>query len=200
IPAAAGYLVLARPIVRLLLEHGVAGAGSTSLVAGVLVFFATGLFSFSTFQLFLRAFYAMQDTRTPFLINVAAVAVNTAVNLALFPILDVRGLALGHAVAYTFAALVAAAVLRRRLGSLEGRYVAGGLIGVLLAAAATAAAAWGAARLVAAALGAETLTEQIIQVGAGVLAGLIIFVGAALLFRVEEFELVKRTILGRRRP
>jgi hypothetical protein len=39
----------------------------------------------------------------------------------------------------------------------------------------------------------------VIQVGAGVLAGLIIFVGAALLFRVKEFELVKRTIVGRRR-
>jgi putative peptidoglycan lipid II flippase len=199
IPAAAGYLVLARPIVRILLEHGVAGAGSTSLVAGVLVFFATGLFSFSTFQLLLRAFYAMQDTRTPFLINVAAVGVNTALNVALFPILDVRGLALGHAAAYTFAALLAGAVLRRRLGGLEGRQLTRGLLVVVLSAAATAAAAWGAARLVANGLGEETLPEQVIQVGAGVLAGLIIFVGAALLFRVKELELVKRTILGRRR-
>lgn len=199
IPAAAGYLVLARPIVRLLLEHGVAGAGSTELVAGVLVFFAAGLFSFSTFQLFLRAFYAMQDTRTPFLVNVAAVALNTAVNLALFPLLDVRGLALGHAVAYTFASLVAGILLRRRLGGLEGRNLAVGLARVLVAATATAAAAWGAARLVAETLGADTLTKQVVQVGAGVVAGLIIFIGAALLFRVEEFELVKRTILGRRR-
>jgi putative peptidoglycan lipid II flippase len=200
VPAAAGYLVLARPIVRLLLEHGVAGPGSTRLVAGVLVFFAMGLFSFSTFQLLLRAFYAMQDTRTPFLVNVAAVALNTAVNLVLFPILDVRGLALGHAVAYTFAALVAGFVLRRRLGGLEGRLLAGGLSRVLAASAATAAAAWGTSRVVAGALGVETLTGQVIQVGAGVLGGLIIFVGAALLFRVEEFELVKRTIVGRRRP
>jgi putative peptidoglycan lipid II flippase len=198
IPAAAGYLVLARPIVRLLLEHGVAGAGSTRLVAGVLVFFATGLFSFSTFQLLLRAFYAMQDTRTPFLINVAAVAVNTTLNVALFPVLDVRGLALGHAAAYTFAALVAAAVLRRRLGGIEGPELLRGLLVVGVSAAATAAAAWGAARLLAGVLGTETFTEQVIQVGAGVLAGLIIFVGAALLFRVKEFELVKRTIVGRR--
>jgi putative peptidoglycan lipid II flippase len=198
-PAAAGYVVLARPIVRLLLEHGVAGAASTTLVAGVLVFLAMGLFSFSTFQLFLRAFYAMQDTRTPFLINVAAVGLNTGVNLALFPFLEVRGLALGHAVAYTFAAVVCAAVLRRRLGGLEGRSLLRGLAGVLLLAAGTAAAAWGMAWVVADLLGTETLAEQAIQVGAGVLAGLIIFVGAALLFRVKEFELVKRMLMGRRR-
>jgi putative peptidoglycan lipid II flippase len=199
IPAAAGYLVLARPIVRLLVEHGVAGAGSTRLVAGVLVFLAAGLFSFSTFQLFLRAFYAMQDTKTPFLINVAAISLNIVVNVTLFPLLGVRGLALGHVVAYTFAALLAAALLRRRLGGLEGRRLLRGLVGVLLIAAATAGAAWGVARLAAEILGTETLTEQVIQVGAAVLAGLIIFVGAALLFRVKEFELVKRIIMGRRR-
>jgi putative peptidoglycan lipid II flippase len=199
LPAAAGYMVLARPIVKLLLEHGVAGARSTSLVAGVLVLLAAGLFSFSSFQLLLRAFYSMQDTRTPFLINVAAVTLNTGVNLALFPVLEVRGLALGHAIAYTFAALVAAAVLRRRLGGLEGRSLLRGLAGVLLLAAGTAAAAWAVARLVAALLGTETLAEQAIQVGASVLAGLIIFVGAALLFRVKEFDLVKRIIMGRRR-
>ena len=47
IPAALGYLVLARDIVRLLLEHGVADtAESGDLVAEVLVFFAIGLFVF----------------------------------------------------------------------------------------------------------------------------------------------------------
>ncbi|HZA60723.1 MAG TPA: murein biosynthesis integral membrane protein MurJ, partial [Actinomycetota bacterium] len=140
VPAAAGYLVLATPIVRLLLEHGVAGTASTDLVSGVLTFFAIGLFPFSAFQLLLRAFYAMQDTRTPLLINVAAVALNTVINLALFPVLDVRGLALGHAAAYTFAVIVAGVILRRRLGGLEGRTLSTGLARVGAAAAVTAAA------------------------------------------------------------
>ncbi|MDQ4005698.1 MAG: murein biosynthesis integral membrane protein MurJ, partial [Actinomycetota bacterium] len=123
LPAAAGYLVLAEPIVRLLLQHGVAGAGSTALVSGVLTFFAIGLFPFSAFLLFLRAFYAMKDTRTPALINAVSVAVNTGANLILFPLLGVRGLALGHAIAYAVAATTAAVVLRRRLDGLEGRAV-----------------------------------------------------------------------------
>jgi hypothetical protein len=36
-------------------------------------------------------------------------------------------------------------------------------------------------------------------VGAGILAGIIIFLGAALLFRMEELTLVKRTLLARAR-
>jgi putative peptidoglycan lipid II flippase len=199
IPAAAGYLVLARPIVRLLLQHGVATARSTELVSGVLTYFALGLFSFSAFLLFLRAFYAMQDTRTPAFINLIAVVLNIGANLALFPVLEVEGLALGHALAYTFAAVVAAVVLRRRLGGLEGRWLVEGLSKVVVGAALTAAGAWAVARTVGSAFGTSTLGEQIAQVGAGVLAGLIIFIGAAVLFRMEEFQLLKRAFLDRLR-
>jgi putative peptidoglycan lipid II flippase len=199
IPAAAGYLALAQPIVRLLLEHGVASGHSTELVSSVLRFFALGLFQFSAFLLFLRAFYAMQDTRTPALINVVAVAVNVGANFALFPILGVRGLALGHAFGYSVAAVAAGLILRRRLEGLEGRALARGLAKVVAAAVLTGAAAWGAARLISTALGADTFLEQLAQVGAGVMGGLIIFLGAALLFRMEELELVKRTLRSRLR-
>src|SRR4029453_5160922 len=64
LPAALGYLALAGPIVRLLLEHGVVTEESTSLLVPVLMVFVLGLVPFSTFQLVLRAFYALQDTRT----------------------------------------------------------------------------------------------------------------------------------------
>jgi putative peptidoglycan lipid II flippase len=194
IPAAAGYAVLAEPIVRLLLEHGVATAPSTVLVAGVLRFFAAGLFQFATFMLFLRAFYAMQDTRTPALINVFAVGLNIAANVALFPLLGVKGLALGHATAYTFAAVTAGLLLRRRLGGIEGRGLSRGLAKILAAAAVTAAGAWAVATFLGRSLGVESLVEQVIQVGTSVLAGLIIFLSAALLLRIEELELVRRTI------
>jgi putative peptidoglycan lipid II flippase len=197
IPAAAGYLVLSTPIVRLLLEHGVASGQSTELVSGVLRFFALGLFQFSAFLLFLRAFYAMQDTRTPALVNVFAVAINTAANFALFPVLGVRGLALGHALGYTFAATAAGLILRRRLGGLEGRRLAGRLGKVVGAAALTGAGAWGAARLISRALGADTFVEQLAQVGAGVMTGLVVFIGAALLFRMEELQVVGRTLRSR---
>ena len=88
IPAALGYLVLAKPIVRLLLEHGATTAVSAELVSEVLFAFALGLFAFSAFQFLLRASYAMQDTRTPALVNVAAVAVNVLVDLLFFFGLD----------------------------------------------------------------------------------------------------------------
>lgn len=197
LPAAVGYIALSGPIVRLLLQHGAAGADSTELVSGVLAMFAVGLFSFSAFQLILRAFYAMQDTRTPALINVFAVAVNVVANLALYELFGVRGLALGHAVAYTFAAVVSGGVLRRRTGGLEGRRLASGLLRIGVAAGATGLVAWLVAAVVGDAVGTETIFEQAVQVASGVAAGLTIFVSVVVLLRVEEFELVKRFVLAR---
>jgi len=192
IPAALGYMVLAHPIVRLLLQHGATNPQDASRVASALVFFSFGLFSYSAFQLLLRAFYAMQDTRTPALINVGAFFVNTAANLLFFfPLgLAVRGLALGLATAYTFATVTAAVILRRRLGGLNGRDVLGGLMKVLAAGAVTAAAAWLTARGLEQTLGVETVTTQAAQVLGSVGIGLLVFVGMALLLRMEELTLI----------
>jgi putative peptidoglycan lipid II flippase len=201
IPAALGYLVIGRDIVRLLLQHGVAGQASGDLVFGVLAFFAIGLFFFSTFQLLLRAFYAMQDTRTPALVNIGALGVNVGANL-LFVLglgLGVRGLALGHAASYVFASIVAFLLLRRRIGGLDLRAMGSSLGRTLVAAGLTAAGAWVTATAVEAWLGSSSLTGQAIQVVAAVVVGLGIFLVAALIFRIEEVDTVKRQIASRRR-
>lgn len=197
IPAALSYVVLAKPIVRLLLQHGISGPESTELVSQMLVLFSLGLFSFSAFQLLLRAFYSVQDTRTPALVNIAAVALNTAVNFLFFFVFGwgVPGLALGHATAYTFAAIVSTILLRRKLGGLDGRTVMRGLGKALIAGTLTAATAWGVARLAASTIGVSSLGGQLIQVLGSIAAGLLVFILIALALGMEELTLVKKSLL-----
>jgi putative peptidoglycan lipid II flippase len=200
IPAALGYLVLARDIVRLLLEHGVANTPeSGDLVAEVLVFFAIGLFAFSAFQLLLRSSYAMQDTRTPALVNVAAVALNVLVNLLFFFVLDlgVPGLALGHAVSYVFASIALLLVVRARIGGVDGRAIVRSLGRVLVAGLATAAAAWLVARGIGEWLGTTTIGAQVTQVLTAVTAGLAVFLASAAALRIEEVTMVRRQVTAR---
>lgn len=199
IPAALGMLVLATPLVRLVIQHGAANQEDTELVSGILVFFALGLFSFSLFQLLLRAFYAMQDTRTPALVNIAAVSVNTLVNLVyFFPLhLGVRGLALGHATAYTFGALVMLVLIRRRLQGLDGRRVLSTLSRTVVAGGISAGVAWGAAMALANALGTADVGTQAVQVLGAAVAGLLAFLLAALILRIDEVDTVRRQVVGR---
>jgi putative peptidoglycan lipid II flippase len=201
-PAAMGYIVLAQPIVRLLLQHGAAEAeATTEVTAQILVFFSLGLFSFSAFQLLLRAYYATQDTKTPALINVASVALNTVLNVVLFFAFDlgVKGLAIGLAAAYTFAAALAAWLIRRKLGGLDGRVVLRGFVKVAVGAGATAIAAFAASRALGAVVDTESVIGQLAQVTGSVVVGLLVFLAAALLLRMEDLQLVRELVVSRAR-
>jgi len=197
VPSALGYIALAGPISRLVFEHGRTTAEGADAIAGVLRIFALGLFAFSAFQLLLRAFYAMQNTRTPALVNVAAVAVNTAVNIALFHWLGARGLAWGYVAAYTFGAIALAALIRRRVGGLGGAGLAGVLGKVIVAGAVTGAAAFGTSKVLANLFGADTIPEQAVQVLGSVGVGLVVFIGMALVLRIEDLRQVVGMTVGR---
>jgi putative peptidoglycan lipid II flippase len=197
IPATFGYLALAVPIVRLLLQHGVMGAQSTDLLAAVLQFFAIGLFPFCVFQLQMRAFYAMQDTRTPAVINFFATAVNTVADLVFVRFLKVEGLALGLAVAYTFAAIAAAVILRDRLDGLQGRRLWPALARISLGGVLAGGAAYGVSEALGRTVGVSGVGPEVLQVGAGVAAGVAVFLAVAVAFRMEELVLIRQMVLER---
>jgi putative peptidoglycan lipid II flippase len=199
IPASLGYVVLARPIVRLLLEHGATGTSSGDLVADTLVAFAVGLVPFSAFQLLLRACYSMQDTRTPAIVNVAAVAINVALDLVFFFPLDlgIQGLALGFALEYVFGVVALGVIVRRRLRGLDGRRVAVSIGRTVAAALPTAGVAWLVARWLGDAVGIASLADQAVQVLAAVGAGLVVFVAAATVLRIEEVAMVRDQVIAR---
>lgn len=197
LPSAVGYLVLGRPIVRLLLENGVMTSASTDLVSEVLAFLVLGLVQFAVFQLIARTFYALQDARTPFLVNCAVVAVNVAVNVPLFRWLGVNGLAIGHAVAYTTGMVVSAAALRKRIERLDGPRITRSAARIAGASIGMGAVAWTAWKLMedfAARPGfVPQATGLMVPLGFAVAA----YLGLAHVLGVEELDYVKR-LLGRR--
>jgi hypothetical protein len=113
LPAAVGYLVLARPIISLVIDHGAEvaqGGAPARTTAATLAMFALGLPAFCLYLLAIRAFQAMQDTRTAFILYVLENATNILVALILYrTYLGVRGLALSYSIAYSVAALAALA-------------------------------------------------------------------------------------------
>lgn len=195
-PAAVGYFVLSEEVVRIL-ERGVMTARSTELVAGVLRVFVIGLIPFSIYQLFLRAFYALQDTRTPFLINCATMVVNIAINVPMFAAIGVEGLALGHAVSYLFGVTLQSFVLTRRIHGLDRKRVinsarriggAGLVMGLFV---------WGASLGLERVMDPIGLWQQTVQLLVPVLVGLVTFIGLARLFGVEELAQVRGLIRRR---
>ena len=199
IPAAVGIMVLAGPIVVLFASYGLMRAADTALLGSTLAAFAVGLPWFSAFQLLTRTFYATQDARTPALANIAVCLVNlvVAVWLAFGLDLGVRGLALGFAASYVAGTLILTALLHDRLGGLDERHIGATLARTIAASALTAVAAWGAARGVAVVVDVSRPAAALVQVTAGVIAGVLAFALGALIFQIEEADEVWRALAAR---
>jgi putative peptidoglycan lipid II flippase len=199
IPATAVYLVLSRPMIRTLLEHGVMQGSSSRLVASTLDMLALGLLPFSAFLLLLRAFYARQDTKTPMLINIVGNAAYLVFSFALYPAFDVRGLGLAHTLCYLTSAAIAGVILARRIGGLETAHTLAEL-GKMTAAAVVAAAAmmlslWGVSSVI-----GPGDVRALVQLVVGAAVGLIAFLAAARALAVEDLSLFTRLLpKGRRR-
>lgn len=203
VPAAAGYIALAPKIVALTLEHGLATAASTAMIATTLRAWAAGIFFFSTFYLILRAFYSLGDTRTPMFINIAAFLVNVVVNLALFftledPRLRVAGLAVGHATSYLVASVIGLIAVTRRTAPHVLSGYGSALVRITIASAFTASGAFGVSRVLASAFDAG-LVSDVATVTVSTVVGLLIYGAASKALRLEEMGWIANLVLRRAR-
>jgi putative peptidoglycan lipid II flippase len=122
LPAAFGLALLARPVVSVLFEHGAFGAeNSTPLTASALFFYALGLPAFGAVKVIGQAFFAFQDSRTPFGVGVVAMVANIVLNLLLMGPLGVGGLALATSLSGFLNLALLAWFLRPRLGGVHPR-------------------------------------------------------------------------------
>ncbi|MER6179345.1 murein biosynthesis integral membrane protein MurJ [Streptomyces sp. NPDC001652] len=145
VPAACALFALAQPVMALVFGYGRTGADDTAAMAGILMAFAPGLIALSGQYVLSRTFYALSDTRTPFLLNLLIVALNAGLSLTAAHLLPARWAVTGMAGAYSLALcagwVVTALVLSRRLGVARPlRSSAAGAHGRLLLAAVPATA------------------------------------------------------------
>lgn len=193
VPAAAGYTVLALPLIRLVLEHGALSAESARTTADVLRLMAFGLPAFSVYLLLMRAYQAMQDTRTMFLTYCVENGLNIALAIALYPSMGVRGLGLALALAYLGGTAATLWDMRRRGIRLAGVAIGGASVRILAATALMTAAV----ALVSSAIGGDYGVRLAVRVGASVGAGVSFFAIGARLFGVDDLNSLLRI---RRRP
>lgn len=124
LPASVGLLVLSRPMVRIIFEHGRFDAYSTAITSNALFFYALGLLSCCFIKILVNAFYAMQDTRTPVKTMALSVAVNVVLSLCFMRRLGVGGLALASSLSASLNMALLFRALRKRMGPLGGRETA----------------------------------------------------------------------------
>ena len=127
-PATAGLIIVAKPLISALFEHGKFTQDDTSKVTVTMICYVLGLSGYFAQQVLARAFYSLQDSITPVKSALIAVFSNILLNLTLIWFLDRAGLATSTAICAYIQVCILIIILKKKFGSL----ILGGLSEILV--------------------------------------------------------------------
>jgi len=199
--AAAIAFALAEPIVRLIFEHGKFDQQATYRVALALKCLAPGLLMFSMNNILARAFYALNDIKTPMKISICCLALNLGLAVWLVAPYREAGLGVANTLSGCFNVLLLTHALRRKLGRLGLRAAVRSVLTLAPTAVLAAALAGVLNWIWEARLGHRTLPLKLGAVFVPGGAAALIYWLLALWFKVpaarETLDLICRKLLGK---
>ena len=196
-PSAAGLMVLGEPIVGLIFEHGRFTAFDTQQTAAALAAYSIGLAGYGGVKVLAPAFYALDDALTPMIVSLGSVVVNYVMNYLLVGPLGHVGLACSTSTVALVNFALLLALMRRRLGRLQGRQLVLSLVRISLATAVMAAAVWLTAIAPAPYLLLHGFRLYLAQVAIGLSVAAAVFYLACRVIGVEELNEALAAIGGR---
>lgn len=113
LPATAGLILVRQPLTAVLFERGQFNAADTQRVAHILIGYAAAVWAYSMTHVLTRAFYAVQDARTPLRVSVVMVLFNLMLNLTLVWHIGAAGLAWSTAISAIAQTVILLTVIRR---------------------------------------------------------------------------------------
>jgi len=203
IPAAVGLILLRRPIIQVLFQHGRFAANSTSLTANALLYYSLGLPAFGAIKLITPMYYSAQDTLTPARAGAYALAANIVLN-AVFLLFAFRYLsngspALASSLAAYFNFILLFVLFRQRYGRLGARGLMASLAKMAICTAGMGAISYEILRF----SNFPAIRHVLAQaglLGCIIVASMTVYFGLAWLLRCEElsefFLLVRRAEHG----
>ena len=192
VPCSLVLAVLGPKLGEIFFGHGSSNPTDAHYAGVVFAVFCLGLLPYMIFQLQLRVFYSVHDSKTPALIGLATMTVNIVANLIALSVLPkselVAGLGAGFGVTNFIGLLITWRILGRRLRGLDGYRIGRTLVRMH---AATLPAA-----LVAILVGLVSSNAYVVViVGGGLATGM--YLMFARLLRIEELTRVSRIMMSR---
>jgi putative peptidoglycan lipid II flippase len=202
IPSACGLIVLRHPIIALIYERGAFTATDTDMVAAALAAYTIGLAGYAAIRVLSPAFYALDDARTPMIVSLVSIIINTIASYffkSWFATLGYAhaGLALSTSCVALINFFALALLMRRRIQHLEGRRIFNSFIRIMLASLALSAVSYfsyiGLVRLI----GERTFQVRLVEAFVPIALGGVVFFLVARLLRVQELDQAVQAVAGR---
>ncbi|MFF8096588.1 murein biosynthesis integral membrane protein MurJ [Streptomyces sp. NPDC016675] len=199
VPVSFGFLALGIPMCTLM--FGSSGTSEATNMGYMLMAFGLGLIPYSVQYVVLRAFYAYEDTRTPFYNTVIVAVVNAAASALCFFLLPSRWAVVGMAASYGLAYVIGVGIAWRRLrkrlgGDLDGARVLRTYARLCIASVPAALLSGAACYAISKSLGQGAVGSLAALLAGGLLLFGVFFV-AARRMRIEEVNSLVGMVRGR---
>jgi len=198
LPLSIFMIIFRAQFVRVILGSGQFDWEDTILTFEVLKFLSLSLFAQSLIPLFARAFFALQNTKTPFYIALVSEALHIALIPILLPQYAVEGLAIAFSASSILNVVLLYFALRKKISFWDDRAFLFPMLKILLAAALAGIIAQLSKSVFALTTNElDTFVEVFLQLVTGLLIGGVSFVMLCHWFRIDELQMVKRFLLCR---
>lgn len=108
-------------IVTLLFQRGAFDITDTKLTSFALVGFSIGIIGMGMRELFNKAFYALNDTKTPMINGIIVICINIVLCITFVKLWGVGGLAAATSLSALISCCILACLLRKRIGTIIGK-------------------------------------------------------------------------------
>ena len=194
LPASVGLIALSHPVVRAMYQQGAVTTVQIELVSVILVYYCIGVVGYGAQQILNRGFYAVQDTKSPVLINVFVLLFNIIISIILVGPFTYRGLAMAYSLSGLLSMLVLGVALRFKIGQYGGKALVKSALQSIIASAVMGVAVYFVANGLEQVLDLSSKPMQVLQVGIGITAGVVVYAAMAIVMRMEEAQQVLRIV------
>ncbi len=194
LPASVGLIALSHPVVRAMYQQGAVTTVQIELVSVILVYYCIGVVGYGAQQILNRGFYAVQDTKSPVLINVFVLLFNIIISIILVGPFTYRGLAMAYSLSGLLSMLVLGVALRFKIGQYGGKALVKSALQSIIASAVMGLAVYFVANGLEQMLDLSSKLMQVLQVGIGITVGVVVYAAMAIVMRMEEAQQVLRIV------
>ena len=118
IPMSVGIGILSNEIIKVIYERGEFTVTSTVLTGGALLYYAIGMIGYGLMEVLNKAFYAMQDSKTPMKISIFSIVINVLLSICLVKCMDFLGLPLAASITSILTAIVMIYAINKKMNGI----------------------------------------------------------------------------------
>ncbi|MBN2260712.1 MAG: murein biosynthesis integral membrane protein MurJ [Clostridiales bacterium] len=193
IPVIFGIIAINNELIQVFYQRGNFNQMSVNYTSSALVFYTLGMIGFAVQELSNKVFYALKNTKTPFLTSVLSVLVNIILDLIFVRFWGIRGLAAATSIAVTFNATMMVILIQKNIGNLKMKEIIVKLMKVILISSIMASMVFGINNLT------SKVMSVYIRMPGSVALGIAAYYFLSSAMKLEEMSYIKENMFKVRR-